>query len=132
LKHPFASRGEWVRALGFGTAAIVILGISALLDHESGFGVWLELGKDLARSEARVAQLVRRNDAMRREIEMLEVEPAAIDRAIREELDLALPGEIIVRFVDSYAGDDPERAPAEEPFVLQGMFRDGRVDRETR
>jgi cell division protein FtsB len=119
-----------VRALGFGTAAIVILGISALLDRESGFGVWLELGKDLARSEARVTQLVRRNDAMRREIETLEVEPTAIDRAIREELDLALPGEIIVRFVDSYAGDNPERTPAEEPFARLDVLSDGRADRE--
>jgi len=132
VKHPFASRGEWVRALGLGTAAIVILGISALLDHESGFGVWLELGEDLSRSEARVTDLVGQNDAMRREIEMLEAEPAAIDRAIREELDLALPGEIIVRFRNSNVRENPELAPTEEPFSLRGMFMDGRVDRETR
>lgn len=132
MKHPFASRGEWVRALGLGTAAIVILGISALLDHESGFGVWLELGEDLSRSEARVAQLVRENDAMRREIEMLEAEPSAIDRAIREELDLALPGEIIVRFENSIVRGIPESGSGAEQFSARGMLTDGPSDREAR
>jgi cell division protein FtsB len=132
VKHPFASRGEWVRALGLGTAAIVILGVSALLDHESGFGIWLELGKDLARSEARVGELLRRNDAMRREIDMLEAEPAAIDRAIREELDLALPGEIIVRFVNSDAKDILEGKPEGGPQALQYLFGNRLFYREAR
>ena len=132
MKHPFASRGEWVRALGLGTAAIVILGGSALLDHESGFGVWLRLGEDLSRSEARVAHLEHQNEAMRREIEMLEAEPAAIDRAIREELDLALPGEIIVRFKSSELRSKSEVEPAEEGFSLRSLFVDWQSDRESR
>jgi len=132
VKHPFASRGEWVRALGLGTAAIVIFGVSALLDRESGFGVWLELGEDLARSEARVTELLRQNEAMRREIEILEAEPAALDRAIREELDLALPGEIIVRFDDSDAKDSIGRKPVEGPSLPLGLSGNGTVDREVR
>ncbi len=91
-------KGEWVRALGLGTCLIAILAGSALLDSESGVAIWLELREDLSGSTARVAELVRDNEATRREIEMLEAEPAALDRAIREELDLALPGEIVVRF----------------------------------
>ncbi len=121
-----------MRALGLGTAAIVILGFSALLDHESGFGVWLGLGADLARSEARVAELVHRNEAMRREIALLEAEPAAIDRAIREELDLALPGEIIVRFLDSGAKDSPDRKSRQGSFSLRGLFGNEQLERETR
>ena len=37
----------------------------------------------------------------------LEADPTAIDRAIREEMDLALPGEVVVRFVP-----EPPAAPA--------------------
>ena len=108
--------------------------VSALLDHESGFGVWLELGADLSRSEARIAQLVSQNEAMRREIEMLEAEPDAIDRAIREELDLALPGEIIVRFEKPGGLDSPlaGQGPDEKQFSLHGLLPDGRAGQETK
>jgi cell division protein FtsB len=88
-----------VRALGLGTLVILLLAIPALLDQDSGVGIWLELREDLARSEARVGDLVRQNDGLRREIELLEADPSAMDRVIREELDLALPGEVVVRFL---------------------------------
>ncbi|MBW2500690.1 MAG: septum formation initiator family protein [Deltaproteobacteria bacterium] len=91
-------RGEWVKALGLGTVLIVAVAISALLDDETGVRIWRELRADLEVAHARVAALVRENEALRREIETLESEPAALDRAIREELDLALPDEIVVRF----------------------------------
>lgn len=132
MKHPFASWGEWVRAFGLGIAAIVILGLSALLDDESGVGVWLELSGDLSRSESRIDALEDRNDAMRREIAMLEAEPSAIDRAIREELDLALPGEIIVRFKNSGARRASSDADDDEGFSLRRMDVFGLLDRETR
>ena len=108
-----------MRTLGLGTAAIAILGASALLDPDSGFGIWTELREDLFRSQTRVAQLVRQNDAMRREIEMMEAEPAAIERAIREELDLALPGEIIVRFRTYRERVDPKLDMAKEPSLFR-------------
>ncbi len=87
-----------MRTLGLGTCLIAILAISALLNPESGVKIWLELRDDLSGSEARVAKLTRENEEMRNEIQMLEAEPAALERAIREELDIALPGEIVVRF----------------------------------
>jgi len=121
-----------VRALGLGTAVIVILGISALLDEESGFGVWLELGADLSRSEARISELVSQNDAMRREIQVLEAEPAAIDRAIREELDLALPGEIVVRFKNTEVRNLPDSEPVEAGFSIERLIQDELLDRETK
>ena len=121
-----------MRTLGVGIAAIAILGISALLDHESGFGIWLELREDLSRSEMRVSDLVRQNDVMRREIGMLEVEPAAIDRAIREELDLALPGETIVRFKASKIRSGVDFQADKERFWLPGAILSGLVDRETK
>ena len=79
--------------------------MTALLDRDSGVGIWLELREDLAGASARVDVLVAQNDSLQREIELLEADPTAIDRAIREEMDLALPGEVVVRFV-------PDESPA--------------------
>ncbi len=92
-------RGNWVRVLGLGTLVIVLLAIPALLDGDSGIGIWLELREDLADSTARVDELARQNDSLRQEIESLLADPTAMDRVIREELDLALPGEVVVRFI---------------------------------
>ena len=93
-----------MKALGLGTAVIVLVAASALLDEESGVGIWRQLRESLAVSQARVDVLEQRNQALRREIELLEAEPTALDRAIREELDLALPGETVVYFTGAEAG----------------------------
>jgi cell division protein FtsB len=87
-----------VKALALGTFVIAAIALSALLDEESGVEIWRDLRRDLDTASARVERLMRENDALRSEIAMLESEPAALDRAIREELDLVRPGEVVVRF----------------------------------
>ncbi len=93
-----------MKALGLGILLIALVATSALLDEETGVGIWLELRESLEVSDARVALLERKNEVLRREIEMFEAEPSALDRVIREELDLALPGEVIVLFTGGGAG----------------------------
>jgi cell division protein FtsB len=121
-----------VRTLGLGTCLIAILAISALLDRESGVGIWLGLREDLSGSAARVAQLHRENDEMRHEIQMLEAEPTALDRAIREELDVALPGEIVVRFTSPEGSREQMPVVKDEGWTLRRLFLTGDADRETR
>ena len=87
-----------MKALSLATILIAAFVVSALLDHESGLEIWLELRNDLEVSNERVAQLVRENSALESEIAILESEPDALDRAIREEFDLAMSGEVVVRF----------------------------------
>jgi len=87
-----------LRALCLGTLLIALCALLALLDGESGLGIWHELRVDLDESRARVADLVVQNEALRREIALLEADPTAMDRVIREELDMALPGEVVVHF----------------------------------
>ena len=96
-----------MKAVGLGTLIIAVLAMTALLDQDSGVGIWLELRDDLAFASGRVDVLVAQNDSLAREIELLEADPTAIDRAIREEMDLALPGEVVFRFVQ-----EAESAPA--------------------
>ena len=98
-------RAEPVRALGVGTLLVAVLVGLALVDDETGLGVWVGLRDDLARTHERVALLEVQNDALRREIELLESDPGAIDRVIREQLGLVRPGEQIVRFVAPTDGD---------------------------
>ncbi len=121
-----------MRTLGLGMCVITILAVSALLDHESGVRIWFELRDDLSGSAARAAQLVRENNEMRREIEMLEAEPAALDRAIREELDVALPGEIVVRFTAPERSGDEASVAGDQDWSLGYLLPSGRTNRETR
>lgn len=93
-----------MRAIGLGTLLIALLAIPALLDEDSGIGIWLDLREDLGISTARVAELVRQNETLGREIELLEADPTAVDRVIREELDLVLPGESVVIFAPGEPG----------------------------
>lgn len=87
-----------MKALTLGTFVIAAIALSALLDDDAGLEIWRELRRDLDTAQNRVERLMRENDALRSEIALLESEPAALDRAIREELDLVRPGEIVVRF----------------------------------
>ena len=93
-----------MKALGLGIVLIALVATSALLDEETGVGIWLELRESLVVSDARVALLERGNEVLRREIESNPAEFSALDRVIREELDLALPGEVIVYFTAGESG----------------------------
>lgn len=86
--------------VGLAVCAVMLL----VVDRDSGVGTWLRLRSELAASETRIQRLESETEALRREIESLRVEPWAIERAIREDLDLARPGEILVRFKRSDRG----------------------------
>jgi cell division protein FtsB len=69
-----------------------------MLDQKSGLPAWLRLRAELTASQARIEALSARAKTLREQIEALEQDPFAIERAIREELGLARPGERVVRF----------------------------------
>lgn len=73
------------------------LGI-AVADADSGIPMWFRLREDAGPAAVRVGALRRETEALSAQIEALESEPFALERAIREDLELALPGEVIVRF----------------------------------
>jgi len=83
----------WLAPLALAAVAII-----AVSDGKSGIPMWLRLRNDLDQASARVAVLARETDALRGEIEALASDPFALECAIREDLELALPGEIVVRF----------------------------------
>ncbi|HVP29027.1 MAG TPA: septum formation initiator family protein [Myxococcota bacterium] len=70
----------------------------AFLDEKTGIRSWLSLRSELARSEARIAVRRQEVEALRAEAEALRNDPLAIEGAIREDLGLAKPGEIVIKF----------------------------------
>jgi cell division protein FtsB len=78
--------------------------VYALLDADSGVREWLRLRSTLAASTTRIEGLRRGVEALRSEGEALRNDPFATERAIREELELAKPGEIVVRLPSSGGG----------------------------
>jgi cell division protein FtsB len=53
---------------------------------------------ELEVSRERIGSLKERVETLEFEINALETDPFALERAIREDLELARPGEIVVRF----------------------------------
>lgn len=86
-------RTTWLASLLL--AAVVVI---AFADGDSGIPMWFRLRSDVDDASHRVAGLTHETEALRAEIEALSSDPFALERAIREDLELALPGEIVVRF----------------------------------
>jgi cell division protein FtsB len=89
---------------------IPILGLAAVawsaVDERSGLPAWRRLRADLSEVRARIEILRGDIEALRREAEALEGDEFALERAIREDLGLARPGESVVRL------DGPRQGPA--------------------
>ena len=86
-------RTTWLAPLLLAVVAVI-----AVTDQKSGIPMWLRLRSDVDQAAERVAVLAQETEALRAQIEALSSEPFALERAIREDLELALPGEIVVRF----------------------------------
>ncbi len=96
--------GGVVKALWLIPALFTVVLILAVTDRESGLRVWSELRQERRESQERISQLQTEVESLQAEVEALESDPLAMERAIREVLDLARPGETVVRFVDQEAG----------------------------
>lgn len=79
--------------------AVVFVGfVLVSLDQASGLPAWGRLRAELKGSQGRIEVLRERAVGLRSEIDSLEEDPSSLERAIREELELARPGEVVVRF----------------------------------
>lgn len=80
-------------------ALLLVLGAAvwAWLDADDGVDTWRRLHREVEAAQERTRVLEARNEALRTEIEALASDPAVQERAVREELRWARPGEVVVR-----------------------------------
>lgn len=98
-------RGPLVPSLAFMTAArrkflVVAVGVAGALSLLSvadakGFRRYLSLKQDVDALHERNRVLAGQNEALREEINALRKDPAALERAVREELGYVKPGELV-------------------------------------
>jgi cell division protein FtsB len=96
--------GEVVRAFWLIPALFAAVLVLAVTDRESGLPMWLDLREELRESDLRITRLQTEVKDLQSEVEALEDDPLAMERAIREVLELARPGETVVRFVEQGGG----------------------------
>lgn len=82
------------KLLAVATAVAVALSLVSVADAK-GFRRYLKLRDDVESLNERNAALAAQNEALRREIQALREDPAALERAVREELGYVKPGEIV-------------------------------------
>ncbi len=80
--------------------------VYASFDWDSGMPAWLRLSRELQQAQARIDGLRSEIDDLREQSQVLRDDPFAIERAIREDLGLARPGELVVRFLPA-EGSNP-------------------------
>ncbi len=80
--------------------------VDASFDWDSGVPAWLRLSGELQQAQARIDGLRSEIDDLREQSQVLRDDPFAIERAIREDLGLARPGELVVRFLPA-EGSNP-------------------------
>ena len=81
----------------FVPAAIALAATVAALDGDSGLRPWLALRGELSEAQGRIADLEAEVAALRPRVEALASDRFAIERAIREDLELVRPGETLLR-----------------------------------
>ena len=114
-----------------GALALLLIGCAAgaaALDRESGFGPWRELRAQREASQLRVADLEATVANLRREVAMLESDPLALERAIREELGWARPDELVVKM--SRTRQRPDAAPTSSSAKGRSARMKTAVERE--
>ena len=97
--------GTWASALGVLCLALVL----AVVDTDAGVRTLVSLRSEAESARRRLAGLERSVATLEGEVEALQHDPSAIERAIREDLEMVRPGEWVVRFAPS--GDTNPRFP---------------------
>jgi cell division protein FtsB len=86
-----------VRPLLIAILLVAGAAVWAWLDREDGVDTWRRLHREVAEAQERGRALAERNEALRTEIDALAADRFVQERAVREELRWARPGEVVVR-----------------------------------
>ena len=94
--------GGWVlRNVAITLGVVAMVAAFAGWDPDTGVRNWWRLRGDHAAAQERIAELERDIRALRAEAKALRRDPLAQERAIREDLGFARPGETVIRLPGS-------------------------------
>jgi len=68
----------------------------AVFDEGAGVRTWLRLRGEVRAADVRIARVRADNERLRRDVERLDSDPFALERAIREDLHLTRAGETLL------------------------------------
>jgi len=94
------AKRSWVALLAGPLLALAACAAILLLDFETGLLPMARLADEVERSRDRVEQLEGEFARLRRRVQRLRSEPAAVEAVAREQLGMLRPGEIVVRWDD--------------------------------
>ncbi len=80
---------------------IAAAGIYAVFDEDSGIRSWRRMRDDLGNARDQIVRIRAENERLRSLVVALEVDSFAQERAVREGLEFARPGEVIIRLPDA-------------------------------
>ncbi len=83
------------RQVVWGAVGVSLVLAAGSLSAEGGFRRYARLKRDVHSLEDRNARLTSENSRLKREVQRVRTEPAALERAARESLGLVRPGEIV-------------------------------------
>lgn len=84
------------RTVVWGAVVVALILAAGSLSAEGGFRRYARLKRDLQTLEERNAKLAAENAKLKLEAQRVKREPAALERAARENLGLVKPGEIVL------------------------------------
>ncbi len=103
-------------------ALVAVALLFAWIDGDAGLRAWWSLRSDRDQSNGRIAALRLDVETRRRDAAALEDDEFAIERAIRERLEYARPGETIVKLRGYHSGVphriEPLLRPRKQPISL--------------
>lgn len=94
-----------------GIAGAVVLAALAFQAGEYGTLDWLKLRRQLLEDRRAVQDLTTRLDSLERAAHALETDPAAQERAAREQFGMIRRGEVLYRLVPRVDADSPAAPP---------------------
>ncbi|MBL8912801.1 MAG: septum formation initiator family protein [Archangium sp.] len=83
------------RQVVWGAVVVALILAVGSLSGEGGFRRYARLKRDLDSLQDRNAKLEAENQRLKREVQRVRSEPAALERAARESLGLVRPGEVV-------------------------------------
>ena len=95
-----------MRRVGLALAILAAASAWALVDRSAGVPTWRDLSRQLDGARERTTALRAEVSVLERDAHALEVDPLAIEAAIRTDLGFARPGETIVRAVPPEVASD--------------------------